>query len=180
MAPLTALQPTTAVPRRALRRAEAAAEERFREFYEREYPRIAGFAYTLVHDEELARDLAQEAFSRLLTRWVSVREPRPYVFLVVTNLARERWRRQTKERASYALLAADAVDTTPAHGVGSAIHDAVRRLPDAHRRVVELYYFADLPVPEVAAVLRRPEGTVKRLLSEARGHLAAALGDRHA
>ncbi len=153
-----------------------APDDAFREFYEREYANIAGYAYQLVRDEEVARDLAQEAFTRLLTRFVGVREPRPYLFLVVTNLARDRWKRAKRERETYALLAGEEHVVADDGGVA----DAVAKLPEPMRTIVRLYYFADLPVQEVAAAVKRPEGTVKRLLSEARTKLRDALGDDRA
>ncbi|HEV2890563.1 MAG TPA: RNA polymerase sigma factor [Frankiaceae bacterium] len=170
---LTATEPPHAA-RAASRRRARETDDGFREFYEREYANIAGYAFLLVRDEESARDIAQEAFTRLLTRFVSVREPRPYLFLVVTNLARDRWKRARRERETYALLVADE---RPVEAADVTVQDAVESLPEPMRTCVRLYYFADLPVPEVAAVVRRPEGTVKRLLSEARTRLAKALGD---
>ena len=155
-----------------------AAEADFQAFYLREYRAVAGYCFNLVRDEEVARDLAQEAFTRLLTRWVGLREPRAYLFHVATNLARDRWRRATTERAAYAVIVAS--ETPAAPGPDRAVRDAIERLPRKHREVVTLYYFADLPVPEVARVVRRPAGTVKRLLSEAREQLASTLGEDRA
>ena len=64
--------------------------------------------------------------------------------------------------------------------VGSQHHllDAVRRLPPRLSVVVLLHYYADLSVDEVARTLRRPAGSVKRQLSEARAVLAHTLGDQ--
>ncbi len=147
----------------------------FDALYQREYANIAGYCYLLVRDEELARDLTQEAFARLLARWVAVREPRPFLFQVVTNLARDAWRRGKRDRGTVTALAALPADDAPP--VDGGVRDAVMRLPQPHRTVVELYYYADLPVAEVAKAIRRPAGTTKRLLSEARAMLADALGD---
>ena len=153
----------------------AARAAAFEELYEREYANIAGYCYLLVRDQELARDLTQEAFARLLARWVAVREPRPYLFHVVTNLARDAWRRDRRGRETLTVLASRPTEAAPSPDGG--VRDAVARLPQPHRTVVELYYYADLPVADVAAAVRRPVGTTKRLLSEARTMLAAALGD---
>jgi RNA polymerase sigma-70 factor (ECF subfamily) len=43
---------------------------------------------------------------------------------------------------------------------------------------VLLHYYADLPVEEVARLIHRPVGTVKRRLHEARRVLAATGGPR--
>lgn len=162
--------PGTAAP--PSRTAELA--DRFRALYRDEYPKVAGYAFRLTRDTELAHDVAQEAFTRLLSRWVGVREPRAYVFHVATNLARDAW----KARVRAERLATDAAlaptETEPAPD--RSVLDAIARLPRRHREVVLLHYYADLAVPDVASAVGRPPGTVKRQLSEARAHLADSLG----
>ena len=150
----------------------------FRELYAVEYARVARYAYQLVRDTDLAGELAQEAFTRLFTRWRRVREPRRYVFRIVTNLARDAWHDASRDSARV-----DAVRRAgePAlAGPDTSVRDAVSRLPRRYRDLVLLYYYADLPLPEVAAAVRRPPGTVKRMLSEARDLLERSLGDHHA
>ena len=49
-----------------------------------------------------------------------------------------------------------------------AVHDAVENLPDRYRVLVVLRYFDELTVPQIAASLNLPEGTVKRRLHEAK------------
>ena len=150
---------------------ETAVEE-FRVFYAAQFGPVAGYAYKLTQDEELARDLAQEAFTRLLSRWVRVREPRAYLFHTVTNLVRDTWRAGRRD----AELLDALVPVAEVAGPDRTVADAVSRLPERQREVVLLYYYADLPVPEVAAAVRMPAGTVKWLLSQARERLARVLG----
>ncbi len=154
--------------------------ESFPALYAREFPKIAGYCYLLVHDEEVARDLTQEAFTRLLARWVHVREPRPFLFRVATNLARDLWRTQIRDAQTVRALAGLPATDLRAPDRDRATRDAVDRLPRRHREVVLLHYYGDLPLIEIAAALHRPEGTVKRWLAEARALLAAALEDSHA
>ncbi len=49
-----------------------------------------------------------------------------------------------------------------------AVHDAVENLPERYRVLVVLRYFDELTVPQIAAALNLPEGTVKRRLHEAK------------
>jgi RNA polymerase sigma-70 factor (ECF subfamily) len=147
------------------------ADEAFVAFYEASVGTLTGYAFQLVGNADDAADVVQEAYARLLTRWVAVREPRPYLFHVATNLAKALW----EARARAARRALTEAESVEAHDV--SIWDAVSRLPRRYREVVLLYYYADLPLPDVAAAVRRPPGTVKRQLSEARAHLARALGD---
>lgn len=51
----------------------------------------------------------------------------------------------------------------------------IARLPEPQRQVVVLHYGADMPLKDVAAVLRIPLGTVQSRLSRARDSLARAL-----
>ena len=64
----------------------------------------------------------------------------------------------------------------PSHDTAVVLRASVMGIPEKLRDVVLLHYFADLPVAQVAAAVGRPEGTVKRQLSEARALLAVALG----
>ena len=139
-------------------------------FYRETFPDLAGYAWSLTRDADLADELAQEALTRIYARWGLLREPRPYAFRIVSNLAKDAWR-DAKRRADAPAQLADATVAGP----DDATLDAVRRLPAALRDVVLLHYYADLPVAEIARVLRRPTGTVKRRLHDARAQLAVTL-----
>lgn len=144
----------------------------FAQFYAQQWSDVAGFSAALVGSVNLGDDVAQEAFARLYARYPLVRDPRPYVFRIAANLARRQLARRPEEPL-------DAVPeaVAPAVGVDPVLLDAVRRLPPRLSVVVLLHYYADLSVDEVARALRRPAGSVKRQLSEARALLAHTLGD---
>jgi RNA polymerase sigma-70 factor (ECF subfamily) len=144
-----------------------------REFCEPEYPGLVRYLYRLVGNEDVARDLTQEAFVRLFGRWTAVAEPRAYLYLVATNLVRRRWRRRHLE--AEALRRAHPRPEVVA-AVEPGVRDVVERLPKKWREVVVLHYYADLPVADVARQLSQPEGTIRRRLTEARALLAVSLG----
>ena len=148
-------------------------EEAFRDLYQAEYGALAGYCTSLTGDVQLARDITQEAFARLFARWVGVREPKAYVYYVATNLARRHWRRSKKEREIY-----DEIGHRPTADAAAYdpwLRDLVERLPERLREVVLLHYYADLPLSDIAVLTKRPLGTVKRRLHEARQLLAEAL-----
>jgi RNA polymerase sigma-70 factor (ECF subfamily) len=147
----------------------------FTDFYEATWPELAAFATAVGDGPVVGSDLAQEAMARVYARWPLMRNPRAYAFRIVSNLAKDRWRRQRTEHAAFALVDAGTARSTP-HEFDSVL-DAVCRLPSPLRDVVVLHYYADLPVAEIALVLRRPAGTVKSRLSDARAALALALKD---
>lgn len=153
----------------------AARTQAYVDCFREHFPRLAGYCATMVGDPHLGHELAQEAFARLFGKWVGVREPKAYVYLVATNLAREHWRRQRFEATAYADVARLERDEVAAPDL--AVRDLVERLPGRQREAVLLRYYADLPVAEVADLMKLPEGTVKRLLHEARNALVLAYGE---
>ena len=49
--------------------------------------------------------------------------------------------------------------------------DIVKRLDDKHRIPIILFYSEELKISEIALLLKKPEGTVKRLLHEAKAEI---------
>ena len=151
----------------------SAREQEFLDLYGAEYAPLASYCWRLTRNAEVSADLAQEAFTRLFARWITVREPRAYVYHVATNLVRRQWREQAKAPVELA-----RETSTPARAEdGVEVRLAVERLPGRLRDVVLLHYYADLTVNDVAEAMQRPVGTIKRQLSEARHLLAAHLDD---
>jgi len=154
--------------------------QEFEAFYAAHYSALATYCWRLVNDRELAHDLAQESFARMIARWRRIDDPRSYVYRVATNLARRAWRERDDRRLADEAAAAVLVHVLPEpDAVVIGLHAAVGSLPGRLREVVLLHYFADMSVTDVAATVGRPAGTVKRQLSEARAALAESLGGRH-
>jgi RNA polymerase sigma-70 factor (ECF subfamily) len=165
---VTAAAPAVPVPRvDAL--ATRSRDEAARELWDQHYAPLAGWCAALVGDRDAAHDIASEAFTRLLSKWVGVRDPRGFLYVTATNLARDRWRREQRDRRLNVRL--EMVTPTFAPASDPWLRDLVERLPDRMRAPVLLHYYADMSVAEVAAALHRPQGTIKRTLSDARTRL---------
>ncbi len=149
----------------------------FRAFYAGEYPGLARYCHSLVSDRELAHDLAQESFTRMLGRLTTVDDPRAYVYGVATNLIRRAWRKRAQDASAVGAIAGEPARSMPSHEGAVTVRAAVERLPKRLRDVVLLHYWSDLTVTDVAAAVGRPAGTVKRQLSEARALLASEVND---
>jgi RNA polymerase sigma-70 factor (ECF subfamily) len=155
----------------------AAAEELFNACY----PRLAGWVRRLVDDDDTAHEIAAEAFTRLLARWSSLDNPQSYLYMIATNLVRDHWRRAGRERrALRAVSAATHGDPVFHPSQDVDVRALIQSLPDRLRQPFLLHYYAGFGVREVAAMLGRPEGTVKADLHQARSRLRAALGDSDA
>jgi RNA polymerase sigma-70 factor (ECF subfamily) len=159
----------------AIRSQEAAAAELFTALY----PRLAGWCRRLVDDDGTAHEIASEAFTRLWARWTKVEEPTGFLYVTAANLVRDHWRRLERERrALRRVTTEEAVHQQPYAGDPS-VRLLVQSLPERLRNPALLYYYADLPIREVAALLGRNEGTVKADLHAARELLRAKLGGHH-
>ena len=155
----------------------AVAEEPFLVLYREQFGALSAYCTSLVGNRETGAEIAQEAFTRLFARWWTVRNPRAFLFFVATNLATDHWR---DSRRAESLLARLRAERRPDRVPGpdqprSDVRDAVESLPRALRDVALLHYYADLPLAEIATLTRRPLGTVKRQLHQARALLQAAL-----
>ena len=147
----------------------------FTAFYNEHFRSVSGYAQSLTGDPAAAADVAQEAFTRLFMRWNRVRDPRTWVFFVATNLTRDHWRRAARERRLTDALGPAASADVPAYDPW--LSDLVQRLPERLRQPVLLHYYADLPIEDVARLMRRPVGTIKQRLHQARQQLALATQD---
>ncbi len=96
--------------------------------------------------------------------------PRSWLLAIVADQARKTWRRQR----STELVVVPVHTDRPAD---VDLERAVRALPRRERLAVELHYFLDLPVAEVATAMGCSIGTVKATLSHARSHLHRDLGE---
>jgi RNA polymerase sigma-70 factor (ECF subfamily) len=152
----------------------AAAEELFSACY----PRLAGWVRRLVDDDDTAHEIASEAFTRLLARWSALDNPQSYLYMIATNLVRDHWRKTGRERRAMSAVAASA-RFDPVYHPGQDVHvrALLQELPDRLRSPFLLHYYAGFPLREVAAMLGRPEGTIKADLFQARARLRKALGE---
>ncbi len=143
------------------------------QLWQTHYPSLAGWVAGLAGDTELGHEIAAEAFTRLLGRWRSVEDPRGFLYVVATNLLRDHWRREGRRRRALSRLELERGHDEPARDPG--VRDLVDRLPERYRVIVLLHYYADLTVADCARAVGRPEGTVKRELTEARAVLLTSL-----
>ncbi len=143
------------------------------ELFASHYGRLAGWCSRLVGDEQLAHEIAAEAFTRLLSKWRGVEDIRGYLYVTASNLVKDHWRRLERERR--ALGRVEIVVSAPGADAAPPLRDVVERLPNRHRDVVLLHYYADISVRDTARLLKVSEGAVKRRLFEARALLHEAL-----
>jgi RNA polymerase sigma-70 factor (ECF subfamily) len=126
-------------------------------------------------DPDIASDSVAEAFAQVLRRGSVVRDPAAWAWRTAFKLAAGALK---VRRASTVLpdRAADADGRLDRYADPDLLA-ALRQLPDAQRAAVILYYYADLPVREIAARLGSNGLAVRANLSRGRRRLHALLGD---
>jgi RNA polymerase sigma-70 factor (ECF subfamily) len=151
------------------------------ELFRTAYPKLAGWIRRLVDDDDTAHEIASEAFVRLLSRWTKVESPQSYLYMIATNLVRDHWRKTERERRAMRSVGAVAEADIVTHpGQDVDVRNLIETLPGKLREPFLLHYYAGFPIREVAALLHRPEGTIKADLYAARAKLKTALGERDA
>jgi RNA polymerase sigma-70 factor, ECF subfamily len=150
----------------------------FDAFYLRSYGRLVAELHGVVGQAE-AEDAVQEAFARASVRWQRIRDydhPDAWVRRVAFNLAVSSLRSARRKLAAYGRMEPPRPSPPPSEEA-VLLGQALKRLPRRHREVLVLHYLADLPVEEIARVLKIPAGTVKGRLFRARTALERELGD---
>ena len=116
-------------------------------------------------DHANAEDLMQQAYVELLSgnaRFDNKSSLKTFVFSVVQNLARSRFRRLSTRLRLVKKYQAEAVETSvevPEPRANDDVWRAVRALPARQRDVIELVFCRELTVEEAAAVMGVSTGT---------------------
>jgi RNA polymerase sigma-70 factor (ECF subfamily) len=152
------------------------AELEYAWFFRTEYPTVLRTVFLILHDQQKAEDISQEAFIQLLAHWRKVsryERPDAWVRRVAIRLA---VRHQKRERIRGLLERQTERETiSEAHDIDLA--RAVGRLPMMQRAAVVLFYFEDRPIAEIADILSISSSTAKVHLHRARARLAELLGE---
>jgi RNA polymerase sigma-70 factor (sigma-E family) len=164
-------------PDRGARRVTAvpAVPDDVAEFYRTAYPRLLRVVGSVAGGVEDAESCVQDAFVQLLPRWDRVRrydDPEAWVRQVAVRRVLSRHRRRQVAARLLPRLAQPDVVPGP-HGDRLDVAGALRRLSPEARAVLVLHHGLGMPLPEVAAALGVPVGTVKSRLHRARAAFAA-------
>jgi RNA polymerase sigma-70 factor (ECF subfamily) len=140
---------------------------------ERESAQVFRACYRVLGRIDEAEEATQETFVlayRALGTFRGDGHPGAWLMRIAT---REAWRRsaaQARRRTSSAPLDEAAAVPSPRPDPSQQlmrvedqqqVRKALRRLPEPYREVITLRYFGELSLVEIAAVTRRPVGTIK-------------------
>jgi RNA polymerase sigma-70 factor (ECF subfamily) len=158
--------------------------DRLGRFFDARHAVLIRFALRVSHDRDEAFDLVQEAFVRALNdirRVPADDEPATaWMYRVITNLARDRYRRRRVREFAAALLGRRRQTADPADAIvgTQSVRTALATLPPRQRAVIALCELEGLTTKETAAALAIRETTVRWHLKQAKERLVALLGDQ--
>jgi RNA polymerase sigma-70 factor (ECF subfamily) len=194
----TPWDPAVASDRDIVAWAQDGDETAFRELVRRYQRPVFSLVYRMVRDRELAEDLAQETFIKVLNAIDSYRPEHKFsswIFKIANNAAIDHLRRReldtlsldgapdavTPDRQEATALqlgnrAESPLDELEARELGSQIERAISRLRPEYRSCIILRHIEGRPYEEIAEILALPLGTVKTYLHRARAELREQLG----
>jgi RNA polymerase sigma factor (sigma-70 family) len=162
-------------------RCQLGERDAFDELIARWHEPLWRYLRRLANSEDVAADLAQDTWIRVLRGIARLREPaslRPWLFGIARRVAMDRLRMQyTRPQANDIDLdevAAPPDDLEPEADL-AALDIAMAALPLADREALTLFYLRELSIQDMATLLQTPMGTIKSRLFRARQALRREL-----
>jgi RNA polymerase sigma-70 factor (ECF subfamily) len=163
-----------------------ADEDALAELYDRFGRAAYGLAFRIVRDPALAEDAVQEGFLavwRSSARFVAERaKASTWILTLIHRRAVDLVRREQPRRAEPLEVAPqasgdDTEDEAWLRLRRARVQEALRRLPDKQREVIELAYFGGFTQSELADRLGEPLGTIKSRMFTGLATLRELLAD---
>jgi RNA polymerase sigma-70 factor (sigma-E family) len=146
-------------------------DEEFTAFVHANHRRLLRVAELLTGDRGRAEDMLQTVLVRAYQRWNRIAQDNPvgYVRAGLVNAHADWWRRRSSWERPVAAPEVRSTVVDPAGRVAGrqAVLAALAPLTRRERAVIVLRFYEDLTVPEIAATLRIPAGTVKSTCARA-------------
>jgi RNA polymerase sigma factor (sigma-70 family) len=156
-------------------------------FVRRFQSRVYGLALTMLHDRDLADEVAQETFVRAWRHAASYDARRgrvpSWLLTIARNLAIDRARLRPLIPVDPDVIASELDlakhDTVPDIAERERLREALAALPDDQRRALVLTTYAGKTAREISALDGVPVGTVKTRIRAAMLKLRDTLGVEH-
>jgi len=162
------------------------------------WQRLFGYALRATNNAELAQDLVQETFLRIvqrLGRYDDQGKFEAWLFRILVNLVRDHGRSLTRHPTQSTVIETDGerieltdelsgkapppLDPLFMQEDVDALQLALRRLPEGDRQILMLRHFADMPFKDIARTLNCPIGTVLARAHRALGKLRSLMEIGH-
>jgi len=161
-------------------------QKKFSQLYDQCIDKIYRFVFLKVNSQEVAEDLTSETFLRGWRTFQNqdrkIDNPSAFLYQIARNLVVDFYREKGKAQlVSPELVSINDPNNNPEEAalLGSDI-DTVRHcltnLKEDYQNVIIWHYLDDLPVPEIAKITKKPEGTIRVTLHRALKALKNEMG----
>lgn len=133
------------------------------------YPRIHRFVQRRIDDAELAQELAADVFRVAWQKWDGASATEiSWLFTVARNLIGNAYRGRERQSALQEKLMGSATGEQATTGDYEEVENALAALRDKDRDILQLAYWDDLTIAEIAQVLDCSQSSAKVRLHRAR------------
>ncbi|KAA9004024.1 sigma-70 family RNA polymerase sigma factor [Paenibacillus spiritus] len=142
---------------------------------------LYGIAYSYLRSESDALEMLQEATCRAWIKRGSLREAErmgPWLIRIVINCCNDELKRRKRSRSAGYRSPAENGVAEMSSDARLDMERALEGISPKYRQVLVLKYYRDMTVAEIAAVLEKPEGTVKTWLNKGLAGMRRRLGNR--
>lgn len=146
----------------------AQTREEFEDFYRSTAPALLRYIRRTAGDSSSAEDVLQNAYIRLLNGPALQETGRKaYLYTIATNLIKDEWRRQARERHWWQLHSVpESYSTDP--GLSADMSQLMKTLKPRERALLWLAHGEGFDHREIASILHISEGSVRVLLHRVR------------
>ena len=162
------------------------------------WQRLYGYALRATRNAELAQDLVQETFLRIVQRLGKYDDQgkfEAWLFRILVNLVRDHGRSVSRHPTQSTVIENDGqrselTDDVAGKTLGlqqplerqedmDRLQDALCKLPESDRQILLLRHFADMPFKDIARTMNCPIGTVLARAHRALGKLRVLMEVHH-
>lgn len=141
----------------------------FRQFFIDNFPRTCNLAVSLVKDDEVARDIVQDAFEDLFRsgKSLSQSEMRNYLYMIVRHKCADYYRRLAvhSRYSDYVIQFSESEESWEEHEEKvERVYELIGRMSPKTRQVILGHYIGRLKYRQVAEEMEISESAVKKHL----------------
>lgn len=134
-------------------------------------------AYSMVKNPQDAEDIHQDVFVKYITKrpsFESDEHGKAWFLRVTINMAKNLWKTAWKQKV-VSLFDGDFEEQAELVQENEELIEVIKQLPQKYRVVIHLFYYEELSIEEMAALLKEKPSTVRTQLTRARRRLKEML-----
>ncbi len=144
--------------------------------------KMLSYAKRIMHGSADAEDCVQDALLVVVKKLSQLKDTKAFhgwMYQVIHSRCQDHWRRNSVQQQSLDSINQQGVEFEVETNLASEqtmdIKQAMSGLSKTQQSVIYLFYFEGFKVSEVAVILKKPAGTIKSLLFDARAAIKSFL-----